>query len=65
MKKIIFFLCLFLSLLTDLNAQGHLYKTRDTGLIQFSGLLVSADSIYPIPFANIFILRKPFGTYSN
>jgi hypothetical protein len=65
MKKIIFVLCLFVSILTDVNAQGNVYKTRDTGLIQFSGLLVSADSIYPIPFANIFILRKPYGTYSN
>lgn len=37
----------------------------DTGLIQFSGLLLSADSIVPIPFANISVIHKPYGTYSN
>ncbi len=39
---------------------------RDSGLVQFSGILLSADSIYPIPFAAISVVRKPYGTnYSN
>jgi hypothetical protein len=39
--------------------------SKDSNLIQFSGLLLSSDSIYPIPFANIYVLNKPYGTYSN
>jgi hypothetical protein len=38
---------------------------RDSGLIQFSGILLSADSIFPIPFANISVVNKPYGTYSS
>jgi hypothetical protein len=38
---------------------------RDSNLIQFSGILLSADSIFPIPFANISVLGKPYGTYSS
>ncbi len=37
----------------------------DSNLIQFSGLLLSSDSIFPIPFANIYVQRRPYGTYSN
>ena len=40
-------------------------QSTDTGLIQFSGILLSADSLHPIPFANIFVQKRPFGTYSN
>lgn len=37
----------------------------DSGLIQFSGLLLTSDSIFPIPFATIHVIGKPYGTYSN
>lgn len=62
MKKIIGFLFLFLIML-QANAQKN--NSRDSGLVQFSGLLLSADSIIPIPFANIFISHRKYGTYSN
>ena len=47
----------------QLSAGG--INAKDSNLIQFSGLLLSSDSIYPIPFANIYVLNKPYGTYSN
>lgn len=37
----------------------------DSGLIQFSGILLTADSLFTIPFANISVIHKPYGTYSN
>lgn len=51
----------------NLNAQYNkeTQARRDSGLIQFSGILLSSDSIFPIPFANISVLNKPYGTYSN
>lgn len=60
MKKSLFvlFLCLTVSPIFSQNK-------RDSGLIQFSGLLLSSDSIYPIPFASISVVNKPYGTYSN
>ncbi len=38
---------------------------RDSGLIQFSGVLLTADSIFPIPFASISVINRPYGSYSN
>jgi hypothetical protein len=60
-KKIGLYLLLLLPFITEAQTQLQ----RDSGLIQFSGILLSSDSIYPIPFANIFVQRKPYGTYSN
>ncbi len=59
MKK--FFLGILFVSCFCLSAQNN----RDSNLIQFSGILLSADSIYPIPFANISVLGKPYGTYSS
>lgn len=59
MKKLFFGLLVLLSL--GLNAQNK----RDSNLIQFSGILLSADSLFPVPFANISVLGKPYGTYSS
>ncbi len=60
-KKIGLYLFLLLPFFTEAQTQLQ----RDSGLIQFSGILLSSDSIYPIPFANIFVQKKPYGTYSN
>ncbi|MES2618886.1 MAG: carboxypeptidase-like regulatory domain-containing protein [Bacteroidota bacterium] len=49
----------------SLSLSVYSQNKGDTGLIQFSGLLLSADSIVPIPFANISVIHKPYGTYSN
>ncbi|MBC7426035.1 MAG: carboxypeptidase-like regulatory domain-containing protein [Bacteroidia bacterium] len=40
-------------------------KAQDSNLIQFTGLVLTADSINPIPFANIWIRNKGTGDYSN
>jgi len=42
------------------NAQNY-----DEGLIQFSGVVVTADSIQPIPFTNIIIANTYRGTVSD
>ena len=61
------FLISLLALFLDVSAQkgGTVQNKRDSGLIQFSGILLSADSIFPIPFASVSVIRKPYGTYSN
>lgn len=45
------------------NAQdkGKWYKY----LVQFSGLVVTADSSKPVPFVNVQIKHSPYGTLSN
>jgi hypothetical protein len=64
-RKIV--LIFLLALLTDASAQKvtSTQAKRDSGLIQFSGILLSADSIFPIPFASVSVIRRPYGTYSN
>jgi hypothetical protein len=59
MKKILFILSVFIC--SVVNAQ----TSRDSNLIQFSGMLLSADSLFVIPFANISVVGKPYGTYSS
>ncbi|MCC6818612.1 MAG: carboxypeptidase-like regulatory domain-containing protein [Bacteroidia bacterium] len=60
---ILSFLCATFSLFAQ---NGNTSKVNlDSGLIQFSGLLLSSDSIFPIPFATIHVIGKPYGTYSN
>ena len=60
LKRIIVLIVLFLSV--NFYAQTN---EIDKNLIQFSGLLLSSDSIYPVPFASVSVLNKPYGTYSN
>jgi hypothetical protein len=61
LKKLFILLCLFQAL----SIEAQTVKSADSGLIQFSGLLLSSDSIYPIPFASISVKGRPYGTYSN
>ncbi|MDP2176269.1 MAG: carboxypeptidase-like regulatory domain-containing protein [Bacteroidota bacterium] len=61
MKKIILLTFIILTACISFAQKNQ----RDSGLVQFSGLLLSADSIFPIPFANIFVSKNPYGTYSN
>jgi hypothetical protein len=50
----------------DMFAQKTPVSKRDSGLIQFSGMLLSADSLKPIPFASVSVVRHPYGsTYAN
>lgn len=45
----------------DVNAQNQ----KDRPLIQFSGVVVSSDSIQPIPFANVIIRQSRRGTMTD
>lgn len=65
MRKLVFILTVFCCLIKPQSASASILTSKDSNLIQFSGLLLSSDSIYPIPFANIYVLNKPYGTYSN
>lgn len=62
MKKVILILFLVVS---SFNAFSINHNKKDTSLIQFSGMLLSSDSLVPIPFANIFVSHRMYGTYSN
>lgn len=54
-------LALFLTLL----AKHSISQVSDTSLIQFSGVVVTADSLKPIPFVNIFIKDSWRGTITD
>jgi hypothetical protein len=57
-------ICLFAHSAFAQNKQK--LKSIDSTLIQFSGLLLSSDSLYPIQFAYIYIAHKPYGNhYTN
>lgn len=61
-------LCLALAIFTNAWSQAKPVPSQqmlDSGLIQFSGILLTSDSLIPIPFANVFVKGKPYGTYSN
>lgn len=40
-------------------------KPKSYTYIQFSGVVLTSDSIVPIPFVNVSIKGKPYGDYSN
>ncbi len=40
-------------------------QTRNQDLVQFSGVIVTADSIRPIPFAHIIVKNAYYGTISD
>ena len=48
-----------------LQAQDDENKTNENPLIQFSGVIVSADSLHPIPFSHIYIKHSRRGTISD
>ena len=64
MFKQLALICVLISAF-NVSGQTRSLDSRDSSLIQFSGLLLSSDSIYPIPFAFIHAKNKPYGTYSN
>ena len=56
---------LVLALLVMLSKQGFAQQELDKDLIQFSGVVVTADSLIPIPFTNIIIKNSHRGTVSD
>jgi CarboxypepD_reg-like domain len=67
MKRITYSLLLFLlfTLLLQEESKGQGNSIRDKSLIQFSGVVVSADSLQPIPFTNVIIRNARRGTITD
>lgn len=60
MKKVIYLLVLLGLLSFNASAQ-----TTRRNVIQFSGVVVSADSLSPIPYANVTVKNSYYGTISD
>lgn len=60
MKRLLILFTLFIAY-TNCFSQNE----RDADLIQFTGTILSADSLYYIPFASVSVINKPYGTLSN
>ena len=54
-----------LGIFTFLFAHASYSQDEDSKLIQFSGMVVSGDSLRPVPFANIIIKNSRRGTMSD
>lgn len=63
MKKNI--LLLFLSLILCLPAFSQEKKVSNDDLIQFSGVLIGRDSLFPVPYATILVKNTARGTTSD
>lgn len=59
------FVLLFLFLSTNTNIKEVCAQSRDQKLVQFSGIVVTGDSLYPLPFVNIIIKGTYRGTVSD
>lgn len=62
-KNSLFLVALFI--LSQVNAQKDRDSLYYAGLIQFSGVVVSNDSVNPVPFAHIIDLNRRSGTVSD
>ncbi len=61
MKKITIYLFLFLFVIAIQNSQAQEKK-----LVQFSGVILHADSLAPLPFVNVFNVSRGYkGTFSD
>jgi hypothetical protein len=67
MNRITYTLLLSLLLILFLPGEGKSQgnSIRDKSLIQFSGVVVSADSLQPIPFTNVIIRNARRGTITD
>lgn len=46
-------------------SQNHKDSVKQNKYIQFTGIVVTSDSIQPIPFVHIIVKDKPYGDYSD
>lgn len=60
-----FLLAILFLLLIHGVSKGQGNSPRDKSLIQFSGVVVSADSLQPIPFTNVIIRNARRGTVTD
>ncbi len=64
-KLKLYFLTALLIILNFTKINGQTKDLNNSNLIQFSGLLLSADSIFGVPFASVSVKGKPYGTYTG
>lgn len=64
MKNFHLFLCVIAMGAYAINAQGQT-RTNDDDLIQFSGVVITSDSLNPVPFANVIISNTGRGTVTD
>lgn len=60
MKKLV-----LLAFVCVLSAVSQAQKIDHEGLVQFSGVIVTADSLAPIPFTSVMIKNSNRGTISD
>lgn len=60
MKRYLLFIFIFLLNFTTLIAQN-----KNNNLVQFSGVIVSSDSLFPVPYASIMVKGTNHGTISD
>ncbi|MBK7965958.1 MAG: carboxypeptidase-like regulatory domain-containing protein [Bacteroidetes bacterium] len=61
----LFILSVLIVIFTPAVSKGQGNAVRDKSLIQFSGVVVSADSLQPIPFTNVIIRNARRGTITD
>jgi len=57
--------CIILLFLLCCSAAETMAQLRENELVQFSGVVVTSDSLQPVPFANVIIKRTHKGTTSD
>jgi len=63
--KTILSVCILLGGIVETNAQQSSIPESERTLIQFSGIIVTGDSLHPVPFVNIIIKNSFRGTTSD
>jgi len=61
----IFILCLNLGNILNAQVDSDSFQDWDDELVQFSGVVVTADSIHPVPYTNIIIKNTWRGTVAD
>lgn len=64
-KTTLYTICFSLLFFLQLPSYGQNKAINDKALIQFSGVVVSADSLQPIPFTNVIIRSARRGTITD
>ncbi|MBM3405411.1 MAG: carboxypeptidase-like regulatory domain-containing protein [Bacteroidetes bacterium] len=57
--------CIFLLMSLLIPGWMMAQEEKDHDLVQFSGVVLTSDSLNAIPFANILVLHSPYGTTSD
>lgn len=64
-KNIFLFTVILILCSFSVYSQKHKDTLPENRYIQFTGIVVTSDSIQPIPFVHIIVKDKPYGDYSD